>query len=174
MFSDGFDFQYVTSLKGGPTDSFQKVYLYSFRAENERYIFRAEKFGFDVYAVKFYPKKFELSDDKYRLLTNEGKAPRIIATCLRIMLSILEDNPNASFCFRGAELIGEEKADSKRFRIYRYAIEARFSSVRFTHYHYKAQSVYLLLNRANQAPDLLEKVQQQFLQIFEFEGKPED
>ena len=64
--------------------------LYTFKStkSNLWYIVLVEQYKYDVFAVKFYPKKWSNSKLKYQLLTGTNEPRKIINTCINVMLSI--------------------------------------------------------------------------------------
>ena len=77
------------------------------------------------------------------------------------MLSILKKNQTASFGFMGAHTINlaerfeEQRSNTKRFRIYKYAIEELIGTESFTHFMNEENSTYLLVNNKVESIDLL-------------------
>ncbi len=109
MFGSPYEFQYKNHSKGGPQDPFLRLHTYKFMVDGEPYIVRAEEYKWRVLAIKFYPKSFEDSPDRYRKLTKKGKASRILSTCLQVMLDIRRRYPQAS-CALSAATSKERKA----------------------------------------------------------------
>ena len=132
------------------------VRLFTFRdSMSNRYVFEAEEYPFDFYAVKFYLKANALSDKRYNIMTNLHNAPRVIRTCLNIMLDIHRENSNASFGFIGARNTAEKStANTKRFRVYRLIMGSLFSPHTFSHILNEEKSFYLLVNRTNPTENL--------------------
>lgn len=125
---------------------------------NHQYIVIAENYSNHIFAIKFFLKSHSGSDDKFGLLTGFQKAPRIIRTCIEIMLLILRDHPTASFCILGTSLENESKQETKRFRIYKHVLQNFFSPVRFEHRYMAERSLYLLINKENDIPALIEEL----------------
>ncbi len=175
MFDTFFQAHFITKQPGNPhKDAFHTLYIFKFYHDKEPYIVRVEQFDYDVFAIKFYPKSLKRSPKKYNKLTNNGKQMAIFRTCINIMLHIIEEVPHASFGIMGAELIGESKESTKRFRIYRSLLEQFFSPVRFRHEVYPQNSVYLMYSTLNQEVDFRDKVEAYFMEIFDFQGKEEE
>lgn len=166
MFDKSFDFTYINHQPGGPSDDFLRVHTYKFHSEKELYLVRLEEYPFDVFAIKFYPKSFEDSPNKYRLLTNHGNPMPIIRTCINIMIDILNKFPGASLGFMGIEMENEHIGNTKRYRIYRQLMENFFSPVNFSHHVYIPQSIYLLLNRNSKHDNHLQVVEKFFVDRF--------
>lgn len=146
--------------------------LYRFKSTKSKltYIVVVEQYKYDVFAVKFYPKKWENSKDKYRLLTHTYEPRKIINTCVNIMLSIYEKNPNASFGFVGANRIGESTQETKRYKIYSTIIATYLSDKFFYHKENKEKSAYLLINikSLSNSPSLISKIEEFFINQYNY------
>jgi hypothetical protein len=126
-----------------------EVYLYKFRTHKKRktYFARVERYEDDVFIIKFYQKRLEQSPNKYREITNEGCAIRILSTCLQIALDLLVKYPEASFGFHGARSEGEHYSGTQRFRIYQMILANHFGpSKTFNHWWEEDYSVYMMFN----------------------------
>lgn len=95
--------------------------IYTFRStkSNLVYLVRVEHYKMDIYIIKFYLKSNQNSPHKYNLLTNTFDPHRIINTCIRILLDIYQKDSKASFGFIGANRIGENEDNTKRYRVYK-------------------------------------------------------
>lgn len=122
--------------------------LYTFKStkSNLWYIVLVEQYEHDVFAVKFYPKKWSNSEHKYQMLTGTNEPRRIINTCINVMLNIYEKNPNASFGFIGANRINESTNETKRYKVYSTIVATYFSNDFFFHKENREKSAYLLIN----------------------------
>lgn len=107
--------------------------IYTFRStkSNLVYLVRVEHYRMEVYIIKFYLKSNRNSPHKYSLLTNTFEPRRILNTCVNILLDIYRDNPDASFGFIGANLIGESEANTKRYRVYKKIVTTYFTDIYF-------------------------------------------
>ncbi len=144
-----------------------KEHKYSFKTRlNQRYIVNVEEYKYQLFVIKFYLKNHEHSKQKYNLLTNDGDAFRVISTCVNVILEILTLNPEASFGFIGEQSLGEEKANTKCFRIYKRVTENYFPPQKFEHAINTENSSYLILNKKNKTLELKEKAQEMFNQIY--------
>ena len=83
--------------------------IYHFRSTRTKkwYIVRVEQYPNDFYGIKFYLKDDRLNPHKYNRLTGLNEPRPIIYTCIAILMELAEQNPNASFGFIGANLLGE-------------------------------------------------------------------
>lgn len=171
MFDSSFLFTYKNHAKGDPRDVYLKrVHTYVFHTP-QPYIFRAEEYDHNLFAIKYYPKQYQDSKERFNILTGENKAQPIIRTCLDIMLDLLERYEMASFGFYGATLLGEGSFETKRFRVYQRVIENFFSPLRFSHHQFPELSCYLLLNRKEGDPEHLQKIEAMVKEVFEIEEK---
>lgn len=117
---------------------------------------------YNIYAVKFYPKKYKDSKNKYRIATNTFEPRRIINTCINIMLSIYKEDTMASFGFIGANGLNENSTNcTKRYRVYSKIMATYFSSERFYHKENKEKSAYMLINKKSLHKDenLISKIE---------------
>ena len=148
MLKNAYPFHYIQKEKGDGT-CILETHLYRFRSEKSKlvYIVRVERYKYDVYAVKFYLKNHRLSENKYRLLTYTYEPRRIINTCIKIMLSIFKENPNASFGFIGSNNLGENECGTKRYRVYSKLVATYFSDEYFHHKENIGKSAYMLINK---------------------------
>ena len=133
------------------------THVYTFRANNTPYIANVEQYPHNIYIVKFFRKQDRKTLNRYHILTGENKYTKIVATCIRIMRTILNRNSNASFGFLGSTtIIGsyeEVKSETKRFKIYKYAMENLVGDKVFEHSMDLANSTYLMVNRNNGSID---------------------
>ena len=75
--------------------------LYTFKStkSNLWYIVLVEQYEHDVFAVKFYPKKWRNSKLKYRLLTGTNEPRKIINTCINVYSTIVATYFSNEFFF---------------------------------------------------------------------------
>jgi len=162
----GYPFTYRKgpSHKGGPLVC---THHYTFRTrKNRRYVVVAEQYVHHVYVLKYYPLSYQKSPNKFKVLTNDGDAFRILSTCLRVFADIRERDPLASAGFIGESLEGEDEANTKRFRIYVQAVITFIGLRDFVHHPSVAASAYFLQNKANPEPDLMQKVERMFQELY--------
>ncbi|NVJ45715.1 MAG: hypothetical protein HWE07_01265 [Cytophagia bacterium] len=101
--------------------------------------------------VKYFIKNHRYSKDKFRLLTKDFDARKVIDTIVAISADIIDKKPNASFGFVGEPLLTEkDKEKTKRFRVYFKYATKHFSPDNWGHYPYYDISAYLLLNSTSQ------------------------
>jgi len=176
---EGYPFHYRKgpSLQGGPLVC---THYYTFRTrKNRRYMVEAEEYQHHVYVLKYYPLALKASPNRFKLLVNDGDAFRILTTCTQIFLDICRRDPAASAGFVGEALLGEERAITKRFRVYLKMVTAFVGPVRFIHHPLPAISAYFLESRDNPEPELKDKVEQMFRELYIVPeamdaGKPSD
>lgn len=163
---EGYPFHYRKgpSHKDGPLVC---THYYTFRTrKNRRYVVEAEQYQHHVYVLKYYPLALKASPNRFKLLVNDGDAFRILTTCTQIFLDICARDPSASAGFVGEALLGEGKANTKRFRVYLKMVTAFIGPMRFLHHPLPAISAYFLECRANPEPDLKDQVEQMFRELY--------
>ena len=136
---------------------------YSFRDWKDRkFIVEVECYRYNLHAIKFYPHSYSESDNKYRVLTKFGQPGRLIGTCIALIGEIYRNNPTASFGFIGINSLSEQKANTKRFRVYSQAISSKISPINFSHKNYPDQSLYILVNRKeiDKDPDFVRRIEE--------------
>ena len=142
------------------------VLIYHFRSTRTKkwYIVRVEQYPNDFYGIKFYLKDDRLNPHKYNRLTGLNEPRPIIHTCIAILMELAEQNPNASFGFIGANLLGESDHETKRFRVYRRILTTYFSEEHFLHYQIIEKSAYALVRRhvLENNPDLIKEISTYF------------
>ena len=143
------------------------THYYTFRTrKNRRYMVEAEQYQHHVYVLKYYPLAVKASPNRFKLLVNDSDAFRILTTCTRIFLDICRRALLASAGFVGEALPGESWIATKRFRVYLNTVTAFVGPMRFLHHPLPAISAYFLECRANPEPDLKEKVEQMFRELY--------
>ena len=174
MLKDAYPFRFVMNevekYANGKNISLK---LCSFKStkSNLAYIVRIELYAHNVYTVKFYPKCFSNSPNRYRLVTNTFEPRRIINTCINIMLSIYNDDDMASFGFIGANGLDEESTYcTKRYRVYSTLMATYFSEEVFEHFMLVSKSAYLLIRKSELAvhPDLLHDLNAGFKRLYDY------
>lgn len=176
MFDRIYPFKHIQS-KEVTNEPFIKEHLYSFRGRNgHRYIVILQEFPFHFMGIKFYLKAHSDSPDKYKLLTKNNDVQGCVRTCIEIMLSLLPNNPKTSYGFIGANLVGEDINNTKRFRVYRQVMENLFSPLRFTHYSLEEDSVYLMLNNTmlKESPQFFQVIKKAYVAHYQVEKPRED
>jgi hypothetical protein len=159
MFDPNFSYTYrrVGDHSGLTTNRkhVEHLTIYQFRTESYPYLIEVERYPYQIYVFKFYRRIHKNNKQKFNLMTNEGKCSRIVGTCFSIFLSIFEKNPMASFGFLGAHTIDEakhtieSKNETKRFVVYRQAVQNYFGMETFTHFENKDTSIYLSISNKN-------------------------
>ena len=136
MFDSGYKFDLVSKTTVSKK-LFLRQRIYNFRSLFRRYLAVVEECELNVFIVKFFPVSHKLSDKKYNVIFNDYDAPRVIRTCINIMLDILAEKPLASFGFIGANTISngesEGETNTQRFRIYTKLMLNFFAKTAFSH-----------------------------------------
>lgn len=108
---------------------------------------RVEEYPNDLYFIKFYPKNYQDSENKYKIRTGDvHELNRIISTCIKHAKSILDNIPEASFGFYGQwdekDIISDTdtfddvvNVTSQRYKIYKEAIFRKIDSNKFKFYY---------------------------------------
>lgn len=173
MLDSFFEYQKIT-YQSLVNEKYRKgITHYRFHSEKYPYLVHVEHYVNNIYVVKYCMAKHKNNSKRYNLLIRDYKCSRIVSTCVRIMLSVLKKDPKASFGFMGAHTINlskefeENRENTKRFRIYKYAIEDLIGEEQFTHYMDKTNSTYFLSNNSvSQNSNLSENAYNMFLEIY--------
>jgi hypothetical protein len=171
MFDEYYQYKFITKQNPNPGDHFISKTIYSFQAEKYRYIAEVEIYDHNMYVIKFYPKHLQESKVKFSMVLNEEYAPKIIRTCINIMLEINAKDPVANFGFLGSNTILDDFKESRymtqRYRIYRQLMLNFFSEKSYIHIENQTNSAYLLLSKSTSNPkDLLIQIQKMFIQFY--------
>ena len=170
MFDSAFNYRYINNQKSMASGIPTTCHNYSFRGKkNKRYIVIAEQFNYMVYAIKFYLQEHKSCEHRFSRLTDEYECSRIIATVGKIMVDIHRKDPFASFVFVGSPIEKEQQKNTKRFRVYSKIVANLVAPVNFEHKTSRNHSAYLMLNRNNQEPNLLPKIEEMFKPIYQYE-----
>jgi len=133
------------------------TYNYVFKADDTPYIAKVEVYPNNIYIIKFFRKQDRRRKNRCHILTNEFKCTKIVATCIAILVSILDKNSKASFGFLGSNTIEgnyeELRSETKRFKIYKRAMENLVGNNVFEHSMDVANSTYLMVNKNNSSVD---------------------
>lgn len=170
MFDSGHKYHRISITKVS-VKLFLRQHLYNFRDSKRRYIAVVEEYELQVFIVKFFPASHKLSDKKYNFIFNDFDAPRVIRTCINIMLNILADKPLASFGFKGANTISngesEGETNTQRFSIYTKLMLNFFAKTAFSHLEESLISAYLMVNKKNKNfEELTPKIVAMFQKVY--------
>lgn len=157
MFDSPYPIKEVGQTKAIDKRYFIKQYIYHFRSKNSTwYLIEVEQYSGDIFILKFYLKKDKKNKFKFNLLSNEHSCSRIIATCMDVLFLIYKNKPKASFGFIGSQIynpvlkvMDEEKINTKRFKVYKSALENKIGKQKFTHFIDETNSTYLLVSNGN-------------------------
>jgi hypothetical protein len=136
---------------------------YLFRTEKEQYIIELEEYLYNIYIIKFFPRRLRDNSKRFNMLTREHKTGRIVATCISLLIQVLKKDSMASFGFIGSHTFDpkrqyeESKECTSRFIIYRYAVYGLIGEDTFTHFMDEKNSSYLLLNNSHKNVDLIKE-----------------
>ncbi|GAA4795334.1 hypothetical protein GCM10023231_24690 [Olivibacter ginsenosidimutans] len=178
MFDGSYHFQKVGNQIPNGRPYLERLLTFTFRTDpvskrnkGHIYIVEVEKYNHNIYVIKYYPKRLKNSPKRFNILTGEKKCSKIVGTCLQIMLYILERDKFANFGFLGSNSYDpstqkeESKSNTKRFRVYKRAMENTFGDENFTHFNDIESSVYIIMNNNN---DNHETTVQQASDMFEY------
>ena len=142
------------------------VLVYHFRSTKSHrwYIVRVEEHPQHFYGIKFYLKSDTLNPNKFNKLSGLFEPRPVINTCIAILMELASMNPEASFGFIGANLIGESEQETKRFRVYNTILTTYFSEAQYLHYQILEKSAYALISRIalERNPDFILQVSTYF------------
>lgn len=103
-------------------------------------------------------------------MTGTGEPRRIINTCVAIMLEIAKEDSQSSFGFIGSNMVGEDIANTKRYRVYKILMLTYFSDVYFQHKENDGRSAYLLIRKTELAnnPYLVDDIEIFFTEEYDY------
>lgn len=152
---------------------------YKFKTPHREYFVTIDVFDFPMVAIKYCDLRDKAAKNRYRQIFNDGDAFRVIGTCLYVMLDYWRRNPTTNFSFHAAprtekkhEKRGkkEKKKATKeelkrqeqiRYIIYRYAMLNLFSYEDFTHTVDNKNSIYVMINKAQEKPsEVMDKLKE--------------
>lgn len=152
MFENYYHFQKVRVQQANGKRYIKSLTTYTFKSEKNSYIAEAEHYQGNIYILKYYLKQHRHNKKRFNLMANEYKCSQTVSTCIHIMLSLLKKNPSANFGFMGAHTIDlakgyeEKRANTRRFKIYRHAMEQMIGPDYFEHFMNEENSTYLMVN----------------------------
>ncbi|WP_264537522.1 hypothetical protein [Flavobacterium sp. N1736] len=162
-----YNFDYYNVEKANnPDHYFKAVHVYKFNVDENRYMVTVEEYQHHFYVLKFCLENHRDNHDKFNVLINIGhaKARKVLLTCVKIGMSIYEQNPLASFGFIASpttEELGKTGFNAtKRLLVYKHFTESFFHPENFTHSYSQEQSSYLVLNKnyEQQEPNAMQKI----------------
>ena len=174
MFQDFFEFHKINYQNQVQESASFIKHSYAFygkevNGKRKRYIVAVEQYSYNTYAVKFHLFEHRRYKHKYSILSHQFECSRVLTTVGRIMIEVLKENPFASFAFIGSPLPKEKPNNTKRFRVYSKVMRQVISTTQMEHYLSPNSSCYIILNRHNEEPDLLNKVITMFRSMYNLE-----
>ncbi|MGN6398751.1 MAG: hypothetical protein ACTHMI_24500 [Mucilaginibacter sp.] len=173
MFDSFYEFTKVCKNQAYNKSFLYETTIFRFETAAARYTVELERYHHDIFIIKFYRTKDSKNKNKFNIITNENNCTRIILTCIQILLSVLKTYPLASFGFVGANTIKPElgyieaKRNTKRFRVYKTAMENMVGEQMFHHSMDEIHSTYLMVNNRNKSvEDILEKAKKMFEKLY--------
>lgn len=153
MFDSPYHFRKANTERPVTDKYLIQVHNYTFKVGMVQYMSKVEEYPNHLFIIKFFRKQDRKNRNRFSLLTNENRCTRIVATCIMILLSILKKNKLASFGFLGSHTVTnnyeELKNETKRFKIYKRAMENLIGEDVFLHSMDLAHSTYLMVNNNN-------------------------
>lgn len=129
MFESKFAYDINSPIKvsKASTEGENKSELYKVRTTDRRpYFIKMNYYDNGVHFVKFYPAKLNLSPNKYKIrVGNIKEFTRLISTCIKLSVRLLEENKDAIIGFVGdwdGKDVERESEVSQRYRIYEKAV----------------------------------------------------
>lgn len=168
MFEQHFPYRYINhQLEKEPFEHIS--HNYSFRGKNDkRYIVTVEQYEENIYCAKFYLQEHKSCIHKFSRFSEQNECSRVIQTVAVILIDLLGKNPFASFLFIGANSIGEEKDNTRRYKLYKRIVEQKLSAVKFEHHFIDKYSSYIVLNKLNLGDfDILLRIEEKLKIVFE-------
>lgn len=167
MFISSFDYTKLNHSKKHVDKDTYIEHVYSFRGKtNKRYLVFVEEYDYFVFIVKFCLQERKIYSDRFNHLTNLNEGSRVLTTIGKIMKEIYQRNPYSSFGFIGSNLPEEQKANTKRFKLYSKVVSQLISPIGFEHRKTEKHSAYLLINKDNHEENLLHKINSMFDRIY--------
>lgn len=119
----------------------EEAYIYKIKAPSKKpYMIRVEKYKYNIFFLKFYPKRLELSPYKYKFRNSKCDAttdlPRLVAACIVVAKKIQKGNTDAIFGFYGQwdDIDIERKSKiSQRYSIYRVVLASKVRESEYKH-----------------------------------------
>lgn len=144
------------------------IYRFECRFGHKYYVW-AERYPYDVFAIKFFLAVQENNQKKFKLLSGLNDAPRVFATCIDVMRQLHIAIPTSSFGFVGTPSVKEQEANTKRLKVYRRIMENLFSPINFAHRIYEPKSAYLVINRKLPGgEESFKKIEKMLSKIYDF------
>lgn len=151
MFSrnDGYSYSYKGNKKECDGELWFIRHTFTFKSrKNQTYVVWVDEIeNFNLFMVKFFLKNHRESEKKFNILTGYQEAPSLIATCFNVMEELCKEYPYCSFGFIGAHSDGEDRNNTKRFKLYKRISTQIFTPSNYNHVSHDAISLYLILNR---------------------------
>jgi len=151
MFESGYVYN-LLDRKENPDEHIICCWKYNFSTSRRRYIALVEQYRNNIHTIKYYAAEHAKSRTKYNHLFNDEYPPKIVKTCLDIMLHFYYLNSLASFGFIRSHSTNkkgkiESKSNTQRFKIYKTIMSYFFGKKVFAHSVSIRYSAYLLINK---------------------------
>ncbi|WP_394749578.1 hypothetical protein [Spongiimicrobium salis] len=118
------------------------------------YFIDVEVYQNNLYFIKFFLRADKDKKDRFRKMTHDNDAWRILSTCLAVMKEVSTLNPLASFGFIGMPQIHEKENSTKRYKVYQQIAITNFPPSKYEHQRDEKMSLYFLLQKENKLLDI--------------------
>jgi len=179
MFESGYNFTLLISSIERDEYPLIAKRLYKFKTlANRVYHVHIHEYEHRVFVLKFHLKIDESDRLRFNKTLNDFDTGRVLRTVIDISLSILKEEPFASFAFVGIFKVSSEDYKlyresrethaTQRFRIYKTIAENLLGTETFIHSMEPRISAYLLINKKNiNSESLIEEVIDMFSKAFQ-------
>lgn len=173
MFDSYYPYYPLGFTKSELVQEIHGIKKYGFKTDANRYIVEIECYPSQFFVIQYYTAKNKNHPKKFQIMTHEHQCRKIIGTCVKIMHELWVQIPMASFGFVGANTYNpitklEEPVDNtKRWRVYKHAMENYFDPDDFTHGSQTHNSSYVLLNKRVDVKKLDDEVNTLFEKLYE-------
>lgn len=155
--SKGYNLKFIqrTAIKDGSSHLYRYIYTFISTSTQLKYVLWADYHDHDFFAIKFYAQKDSKCDHKFSKIINKGDTSNILITCVKVIPTLLETHPKASFGFVGARSLDkksgtvESHIKTQRYRIYTSLVSTVIKTKTFDHYDYEKISGYILINKTH-------------------------
>jgi hypothetical protein len=89
MFDKGFKYKLIQKKKIAEQE-IESESVYDFWSTKRRYIVVIEEYKFKVFVPKFFPSTLKDNPNRFNVLVNDFEAPRVVRTCINILLDLLK------------------------------------------------------------------------------------
>jgi hypothetical protein len=168
MFIESFKFRFINKQEYHEPYT-HIAHNFSFRGKSgKRYIVVVEQYNYEIFCPKFYLAEHKSNIDKFSKKSKQFECSRVLTTVAEIVKTIYHSNPFGSFLIIGSNSNNEDKANSKRYKLYLKIMTQLISPVDFETNTLGKQSALLLLNRKHnwEIDDIKLEVENKLMEVF--------